>query len=62
MRCPGAVKVSAALSDTAVTLTVGRRHLLAGFAAMTAGASQVCRPALAITTTIDRAATHYMYV
>ena len=44
LRCPVAVKVSAALSDNAVTLAVGRRHLLAGFAAMTAGASQVCRP------------------
>ena len=44
MRCPGAIKVSAALSTTPVALSLGRRQLLAGFAAMTAGASQVCKP------------------
>lgn len=44
MRCPYAIKVSAALSTTPVALSVGRRQLLAGFAAMTAGAIQVCRP------------------
>lgn len=59
LRCPVAVKVSAALSDNVVTLAVGRRHLLAGFAAMTAGASQVCRlGALAFATSVDCRSEH----
>lgn len=51
LRCPAAIKVSAALSSTPVALSVGRRQLLAGFAALTAGASQVCRPVALATAT-----------